>query len=292
VNRKHTLLPLDRALVRELIHALGEAQTLAMAVDRTPVGDRYLQRACDLAEQLGQHLATADPSDGVHHGAPDSNRAMPIDVAEIVERTLSHAISDKRPYDRIRARDMAWAIARTCNDLPQRRSARDRALANDARLAAIIGARDRALNRGRDLALAFAENLHQPWRPAHLLGLLARLLPPAERQLFLEEHYASLAHASRVERWVYLLDLLPTLPMIVWVLRRATWSRSTGDPLDDVERSEVQGGPDAPILPSSASADGHHSMQLGPEPWSMPFRLTGPTPPTRPLTQGGLPQGA
>jgi hypothetical protein len=56
---------------------------------------------------------------------------------------------------------------------------------------------------------------------AGLLGLVARLLPPAQRSRFVEEQCANLADArTRWEWFVYLSDLLGDMPWIAMAQRR------------------------------------------------------------------------
>ena len=293
MSKRNPLLALDRALVVELIDALAEAQVMAMAVDCTPgVGDPFLRRACDLALRLRRQLTNADPSARVRQ--PNTNvagtQAIWLSFVEVVQDALDRALYQERSYE------MALNIAFTCNELPGRRGARDRVLAGDPRRDALIGARDRALHRARDLALAFAENLQEPWRPAYLLEFLARLLPANEREVFLEEHLASLAQATRSERWVYLLDLLATLPTTARVLHTTRAESARALFAASVRDGKVVSADSAisqRICSTRSTRSRGSSVRHWLESWSVPAANDEqPTEPTSPMPQQALPQSA
>jgi hypothetical protein len=255
--------------------------------------DPSLQRACHLALELDRELGAASPRERVRAFARVRRRAARLDIAKAVEFALDAALTRDRPYDRRRARDLATVIARTCNDLPPRLRARDRALAaGRAQKAAEVmaRARDDALIQARDLALAFANNLKRPWEQrglARLLGLLACLFPRSQRLQFIEEHYANLAHASLLEAWAYLINLLPALPKIAWVSRieaRGQAKKSPG------EHSQQMGcNEDADVSPSLPSSDVKIVTRPPTQPhtipwWSTPITIhEQPTRPTRQL---------
>lgn len=288
------MLALDRALISELVGALEEAQVLAMAVDSTPgVGEPYLRTACELASQLNQQLAKTVPAARARNRARAGAQVIWINFIEVIQDVLAKGFHNGRPYDRHHAREAALTIAFICNELPERRKARDRVLARDPRREALIGARNMALNRARDVALAFAENLQEPWRPAYVLEFLARLLPPDERELFLEEHLASLAHASRGEKWAYLLDLLTSLPAAAWTLRTVPRDPALNPAaVASPHTAGAQlGGP--AILPTAPSTDRWGLLLWLAE--ILPISSTNdeqPTGATHPLAERGLPQGA
>jgi hypothetical protein len=268
---------------------------MAMAVDGAPgVGDPFLRRACELAFRLDYKLRQAVPYSGTRNDAAANGvQSIWINLVTVVRDALERRLYHGRPYDRRDARQMALDIAQVCSELPKRRLARDRVLARDARRDALLGGRDRAMYRARDLALAFAENLQQPWRPAYLLELLARLLPPAERERFVEEHNASLAHASSGERWVYLLDLLAAVPTTAWALRAALLDRSLGVLPVASTQDEHPNAVDA-VTSTTTSRTGSRGLasRLRTESWLAVLandeKSTGPT---RPMPPAGLAHG-